>query len=462
MDVGAWLRGLGLGQYEQAFRDNDVDAEVLPDLTADDLIGLGVTSIGHRRKLLAAIAALRQGTPSPKAPPARAEPAPASGTDAPSGPWSPEAERRQLTVMFVDLVGSTALSARSTPRTCKRSCAPTRTPSPARSPASRATWPSYMGDGVLAYFGWPRRTRTTPSAPCGPALPLVGRGPRRSRPRGRTARRAGRHRDRARGGRRPRRRRPGTGGGRRRRDAQPRRPAAGDRGAGQVVVAPDTRQLLGDLFDLEDLGPPPAQAFPGRSAPSGCCASRAGEPLRGAARPRPRCRWSGATRNWRSCSTAGGRPRPARARSCCSSARPGSASRASRRRCSTPWPTSRTRGSGTNARPTTSTARSGPVVHQLDRAAGLEPRDPPGRRLDKLEAILAQASVDVAPVAPLFATLLGIPTERPLPAPRSHAAAAACADAGGAARPTPRAGAGEGRCCGRSRTCTGSTRPRSS
>ncbi len=58
MDVAAWLRGLGLEQYAPAFRDNDVDGEVLPELTADDLIGLGVNSIGHRRKLLAAIAAL--------------------------------------------------------------------------------------------------------------------------------------------------------------------------------------------------------------------------------------------------------------------------------------------------------------------------------------------------------------------------------------------------------------------
>ena len=62
MDIGAWLRDLGLGQYEQAFRENDIDADVLADLTADDLSGLGVTSIGHRRKLLAAIAALRAGS----------------------------------------------------------------------------------------------------------------------------------------------------------------------------------------------------------------------------------------------------------------------------------------------------------------------------------------------------------------------------------------------------------------
>ena len=63
MDVAAWLRGLGLEQYAPAFRDNDVDGEVLPELTADDLISIGVTSVGHRRKLLAAIAAL--GTEPP-------------------------------------------------------------------------------------------------------------------------------------------------------------------------------------------------------------------------------------------------------------------------------------------------------------------------------------------------------------------------------------------------------------
>jgi hypothetical protein len=63
MDVAAWLRGLGLARYVPAFRDNDIDADVLPELTADDLIGIGVTSIGHRRKLLAAIASLGADAP---------------------------------------------------------------------------------------------------------------------------------------------------------------------------------------------------------------------------------------------------------------------------------------------------------------------------------------------------------------------------------------------------------------
>src|SRR6516165_2615703 len=61
MDIAAWLQGLGLGQYEQAFRENDVDTAVLVELTAEDLTALGVRSVGHRRKLLAAITALQAG-----------------------------------------------------------------------------------------------------------------------------------------------------------------------------------------------------------------------------------------------------------------------------------------------------------------------------------------------------------------------------------------------------------------
>src|ERR1700720_3636967 len=99
MDMAEWLRGLGLEQYAPAFRDNDIDGEVLRRLTAEDLRELGVASIGHRRRLVDAIAAL--GT-HPAPPPATA-------------PRTEGAERRQLTVMFSDLVGSTALSARLDP-----------------------------------------------------------------------------------------------------------------------------------------------------------------------------------------------------------------------------------------------------------------------------------------------------------------------------------------------------------
>ena len=92
MDVAAWLRELGLGQYEQAFNDNAVDGEVLPRLTADDLRDLGVVAIGHRRKLLDAIAALRAHAPKVAATPEL------------------EGERRQVTIVFADLAGYTALS----------------------------------------------------------------------------------------------------------------------------------------------------------------------------------------------------------------------------------------------------------------------------------------------------------------------------------------------------------------
>jgi SAM domain (Sterile alpha motif) len=102
VDIAAWLQRLGLEQYERAFRDNDIDAEGLPELTADDLISIGVTSVGHRRKLLAAIAALGAEVPAVTA-------------ASPDAPAQADAERRQLTVMFCDLVGSTAMASRLDP-----------------------------------------------------------------------------------------------------------------------------------------------------------------------------------------------------------------------------------------------------------------------------------------------------------------------------------------------------------
>jgi SAM domain (Sterile alpha motif) len=103
MDVGGWLRKLGLERYEAAFRENRIDDTVLPSLTAEDLKDLGVGFVGDRRKLLDAIAAVR--TESSARTPLSDAPLAADNT----------AERRQLTVMFVDLVGSTALSARLDP-----------------------------------------------------------------------------------------------------------------------------------------------------------------------------------------------------------------------------------------------------------------------------------------------------------------------------------------------------------
>jgi class 3 adenylate cyclase/predicted ATPase len=148
MDICAWLRGLGLERYEQAFRDNAIDEAILPKLTAEDLKDLGVTAVGHRRILLDASAALRgepvHDTAQHSADPGR------------SGGKAPEAERRQLTVMFADLIGSTALSARLDPEELRdiigayhRRCAEVIT-------GSGGFVAKYLGDGVLAYFGYPQ------------------------------------------------------------------------------------------------------------------------------------------------------------------------------------------------------------------------------------------------------------------------------------------------------------------
>ena len=103
MDIDGWLRGIGLAQYSEMFRANDIDGELLGRLTNDDLKDIGIASFGHRKKLLEAIAELAGAVPvSPQ--PALVE----SKTPV-------TAERRQVTVMFSDLVGSTALSARMDP-----------------------------------------------------------------------------------------------------------------------------------------------------------------------------------------------------------------------------------------------------------------------------------------------------------------------------------------------------------
>ena len=148
MDVDAWLRGLGLERYEQTFRDNEIDAAVLPRLTADDLKDMGVTVVGHRRRLLDAIAALRGAEASPA--PLGEAPAHARTT----GP--PHAERRQLTVAFVDLVGSTALSARLDPEEMREVIRAYQDTVAGVLTRFEGHVAKFMGDGVLGYFGWPK------------------------------------------------------------------------------------------------------------------------------------------------------------------------------------------------------------------------------------------------------------------------------------------------------------------
>src|SRR5277367_3628998 len=145
MDVADWLRSLGLGHYETTFRDNAIGMDILTELTENDLAQFGVL-FGDRKRLLKAIASLGSTEAAPKPPIAIV----------PTEPKPDAAERRQLTVMFCDLVGSTAISARFDPEDLRsiigvyhRCCADCIE-------RGGGFVAKYMGDGVLAYFGYPQ------------------------------------------------------------------------------------------------------------------------------------------------------------------------------------------------------------------------------------------------------------------------------------------------------------------
>ena len=156
MDVVVWLRSLGLGQYEAAFRENEIDETVLPRLTQENLKELGVSALGHRLKLLDAIAALRGNTNASPAP----SPSPAAIDASPRD----TAERRQVTVMFSDLVGSTALSARMDPEDLRDVISAYQKCVAETVQRFGGFVAKYMGDGVLT-SATHRPTRTMQSEP---------------------------------------------------------------------------------------------------------------------------------------------------------------------------------------------------------------------------------------------------------------------------------------------------------
>lgn len=270
VDIGSWLRNLGLDRYAETFRDNEIDAEVLPSLTAADLSELGVTAIGHRRKLLDAIAGLRTHPPSTDAAEDNVMATSATSTPDMSSPVvstpltlrSPDAERRQLTVMFCDLVGSTALSTALDPEDLRDVIGRYHRQVAEVVQSFEGHVAKYMGDGVLAYFGYPHAhedeaeravlaglelVKKTPAGPPTDGLmlqvrvgiatglavvgDLLGEGAAREEAVvGETPNLAAR--------------------------------LQGLTAPSTVVISHATRQLLGGLFELADLGPQQLKGFP--------------------------------------------------------------------------------------------------------------------------------------------------------------------------------------------------------
>jgi class 3 adenylate cyclase len=234
MDLGAWLRNNGLERYEAAFRENAIDETVLLSLTAGDLKELGVDTVGHRRKLLDAIATLRADANAP--PPDRL----VINDDSPK--TNDGAQRRQVTAMFSDLVGSTALSARLDPEDLREVIFAYQKCVVETMRRFDGFVANYSGDGVLVYFGYPRaheddaeramQTRVGIATGLVIVGDLIGSGDAQVRGIiGETPNLAAR--------------------------------LQGIAEPNMVVIAESTRRLLGDFFELQDLEPRQLKGIPG-------------------------------------------------------------------------------------------------------------------------------------------------------------------------------------------------------
>ena len=405
MDLGGWLRSLGLEQYEAAFRENAIDGKVLPRLTAEDLKDLGVVIVGHRRTMLDAIAALRADasakTPQPDALPTI------------ETPPKDTAERRQVTVMFSDLVGSTALSARMDPEDLREVISAYQKCVAETVRRFDGFVAKYMGDGVLIYFGYPQAHEDDAERAVRAGLEIVA---------AITALKSSV----------PLQTRIGIatglvvvgdliGSG----DAQERgivgetpNLAARLQGIAEpnmVVIAEGTRRLLGNLFELEDLG---AKDLKGIAGPVRAFAALRASSVEGRFEA---LHASGLTdlvgreeelelllRRWSKAKTGEGQVVLLSGEAGIGKSRLTAA--LLERLASEPHTRLRYFCS-----PQHTDSAFYPIIGQMERAAGLAHDDTPQAKLDKLDALLAQTSTSKQDAA-LFAEMLSLPNDGRYPA----------------------------------------------
>ena len=392
-DVAAWLKELGLERYEPAFRASEITTVVLPELTEADLKELGLP-LGPRKLLLRAIAALPRRSP--------AEPVPASTTPSRGG------ERRQLTVLFCDLVGSTALSGQLDAETMRDVITRYQNTVTGEVMRFEGHVAKFMGDGVLAYFGWPRAHEDDAERAVRSGLALVqvvggldaGARPLEARIGIATGLVVvgdligeGAAQEEAVVGETP--------------NLAARLQALAEPGA--VVISQATRRLVGGLFELSDLGPQRLKGFAeplaawrveGEGRAEGRFEALHGErltPLVGRDHELGILleRWTWAKDGDGQVALLSGEPGIGKSR----------LTRSLLERLADE-PHSRLR---YYCSPYHTNSALYPVTEQLERAAGLRTEDSAETRLDKLEAVLAEATENLVEVAPLIAALLSIP-----------------------------------------------------
>lgn len=413
-DIRQWLEGLGLGQYASVFAENHIDLTLARTLTNQDLRDLGIASLGHRKRLLQAIAALTVGAPSGGVPSSAPSGPPAADLlPAPATPPAPaaEAERRQVTVLFADLAGSTALSVRFDPEDIRELLCAYQEICAEAIARCDGFLAQYLGDGVLAYFGYPQAREDAAERAVHAGRRIVKAVRRLCTPEGESVQArvgiatglvvvgdthgGGVTQDQAVVGETP------NLAARLQSQAPP----------GSVVIAAATRRLVGDAFAYEDLGERSLKGFAEPVRLWRVIGRRLGQSRFDAVHGAGATALVGRDQElallldrWQSAKGGEGQ----------AVFLSGEAGIGKSRLAETLYahiaaePHYRIR---YQCLPYHGSSALHPAVIHLASVAGIRPEDPPASKLDKLEALIREAGTDIVPTAPLLAALLSIPDQ---------------------------------------------------